>query len=291
MKICIGIASYRRKELLSESVEWLERQTRPADRIIISVADKEDVDPSILKTPRTEILLSGNGSCVQRNGIIDQLSDEEIILFLDDDFVPQENYLELLETTFLANPEVVGTCGNVLADGAIGKGISFPEALEIIASRATDRPSAQPLSQTFSTYGCNMAFRTSAIRALDLRFDERLALYGWLEDVDFSRQIQSQGSVMKNMDLRGVHLGIKRGRTSGLRLGYSQVVNPFYLARKKSVSLQYAFKYSIRNTVGNFVKFFVDSAYIDRWGRLRGNMLGFFILLTSGPKPERVSQI
>ncbi|AZO77314.1 hypothetical protein B5U98_17255 [Bosea sp. Tri-39] len=37
---------------------------------------------------------------------------------------------------------------------------------------------------------------------------------------------------MLSTALRGVHRAVKRGRTSGLRVGYSQIANTVYLARK-----------------------------------------------------------
>ena len=41
------------------------------------------------------------------------------------------------------------------------------------------------------------------------RFDENLPLYGWLEDVDFCRQLARYGRIVKNIRLIGVHLGSK----------------------------------------------------------------------------------
>ena len=77
-----------------------------------------------------------------------------------------------------------------------------------------------------------MIVRTAPVLAHGLRFDDNLPLYGWLEDIDFARSIAPYGRVVKSMLLRGVHLGVKRGRTSGVKLGYSQIANPLYMLRK-----------------------------------------------------------
>ena len=77
-----------------------------------------------------------------------------------------------------------------------------------------------------------MIVRTAPVLAHGLRFDENLPLYGWLEDIDFARSIAPYGRVVKSMLLRGVHLGVKRGRTSGVKLGYSQIANPLYMLEK-----------------------------------------------------------
>lgn len=42
------------------------------------------------------------------------------------------------------------------------------------------------------------------------------------------------GDVVRIEAARGVHLGVKLGRGPGVRLGYSQVANPLYLAGQRS---------------------------------------------------------
>jgi GT2 family glycosyltransferase len=71
------------------------------------------------------------------------------------------------------------------------------------------------------------------MRPNDVMFDERLPLYGWQEDVDLSRRLAAFGTVVKVPAARGVHLSVKLGRNSGVRLGYSQIANPLYLSFKR----------------------------------------------------------
>jgi hypothetical protein len=88
------------------------------------------------------------------------------------------------------------------------------------------------LCDTYKGYGCNMAPRLVPLHRHSLRFDEDLPLYGWLDDVDLCRRLSAYGRIVKNWNMIGVHLGTKRGRTAGIRLGYSQIANPIYLRRK-----------------------------------------------------------
>ena len=44
-------------------------------------------------------------------------------------------------------------------------------------------------------YGCNMAFRAQSIE--HLTFDERLVLYGWLEDRDFAFRAGAAGRMIQ----------------------------------------------------------------------------------------------
>jgi GT2 family glycosyltransferase len=129
------------------------------------------------------------------------------------------------------------------------------------------------LLPTFSGYGCNMAVRLAPVREHRIRFDERLPLYGWQEDVDLSRRLAQFGAVVRMEAARGVHLGAKSGRGSGVRLGYSQVANPIYLARKRmGYPLRRAVNHIARNLLSNIVRSTWPESYVDRRGRLRGNL-------------------
>ena len=76
------------------------------------------------------------------------------------------------------------------------------------------------LCDILAGYGCNMSIRASLIGRQ--RFDERLPLYGWQEDIDFTSRFRAQGRVVSAKSLYGVHLATKAGRQSGLRLALSQ---------------------------------------------------------------------
>src|SRR5262249_5577497 len=152
----------------------------------------------------------------------------DAVLFLDDDFLPAPGYLAVTEAVLRAQPDCVVTTGTVLADGAKGPGIAVQDGRTILAQ---DQGPADPPATVahFNGYGCNMAVRMAPILAHGLRFDEALPLYAWYEDIDFTRALGRHGAILRLAGARGVHLGVKAARTPGLRLGYSQVVNPVYL--------------------------------------------------------------
>ena len=132
---------------------------------------------------------------------------------------------------FKENPEVVASTGRVLADGWKGPGLTVEQARSILAGD-TGAQCEQQISPRFCAYGCNMGLRMAPIREHGLRFDETLPLYGWYEDWDFSRQLARFGSIVHISNACGVHLSVKVGRMAGVRMGYAQVANPIYLARK-----------------------------------------------------------
>jgi GT2 family glycosyltransferase len=286
-RIAVIIASLGRRDVVADLLDTLERQTRRADRIVVSVTKPEDA-PKVAEGGGVEVLISPIGSCAQRNAGLDHLKDSaDIIVFFDDDFIPASDYLEQLERFFDENPHAAGVTGNVLKDGVTGTGITLKEALQIIENHPAIAVDEEPfLEKRLSLYGCNMAFRREAIE--NLRFDERLPLYGWLEDVDFSMQAKRFGPVMRTNALQGVHLGVKGGRTSGKRFGYSQIMNPFYLYRKKTITLHHAFDNLWRNIASNHVRLFFPEPHIDRWGRVKGNWIAFYDILRGRITPERI---
>ena len=89
-----------------------------------------------------------------------------------------------------------------------------------------------------------MAFRAKSIGTL--RFDERLPLYGWQEDIDFCGALSATGRIVWTNLIWGVHLGTKVGKVSGVRLGYSQIINPIYIMSKGNMPLWYAARLALR---------------------------------------------
>src|SRR3546814_15339565 len=133
-----------------------------------------------------------------------------------------------------------------------------------------------------------MASRLAPVREAGLLFDENLPFYGWLEDVDFSRRLASQGRIVRWNLCRGVHMGVKRGRSPGKRLGYSQIANPVYMWRKGTLTASRACAQMGRNIAANFVKNIMPEPWVDRGGRPRGNPLALQNGRASGR--ERVCQ-
>lgn len=96
-----------------------------------------------------------------------------------------------------------------------------------------------------------MAFRAEA--AATVRFDEKLPLYGWLEDADFAAWVP--GVLGRTNAFYGVHCGVKHGRDANARrFGYSQVSNPAYLWRKGSLPAGRALSLALRAIAANTAK-------------------------------------
>jgi hypothetical protein len=293
LNIVVGIATARRREILARTIAILAEQTRLPDCLVICPVAADDVDDLSLKNfPGPTVVVSGPiGSSAQRNRILANVMGADIIVFFDDDYFADPRYIENLEKIYRACPDVVAATGFLLADGAQGPGFSAEQGLQIIRGAPSLVGSLSELIDWDSTYGCNMSFRLKSIIDHGILFDENLPLYGWQEDIDFSRRLLPYGRIVLSGMLRGVHLGIKFGRTSGVRFGYSQLANPIYLVRKGSMPRQYANKIMWRNIAANLARSLYPEPWIDRRGRLKGNLLALVDVMRGRISPGRILQL
>ena len=287
LRLVVGIATRGRPQVLAETIADIGLQSRRPERIIVSYADAVDVGDAPERFPDVRFIQSRPGLTRQRNTILDAVEEEDVIIFLDDDFLLQRGYLHYVERVFVEHLRVIAATGKVLADGVNGPGLDILEARQIIAT-APEPGAGLELTARFNAYGCNMSLRLQPIRDHQLRFDENLPLYGWYEDVDFSRQLAPYGDIVRVESACGVHLGTKSGRQPGLLLGYSQVANPVYLARKRSVSWAFALASMTSRSAKNLVRSPSPEPYVDRRGRLRGNLRGWREFFSGAISPTRI---
>ncbi|HEY1735728.1 MAG TPA: glycosyltransferase, partial [Methylovirgula sp.] len=268
------------------------RQTRAPDHVVVVGAAESDFPSGADRQKNfadVAFALSARGSSKQRNRALDLLGGQyDLVIFFDDDFVAAKDFLEGAAQLFESRPDVVAASGYLLADGFRTAGMTFAEADRLVASYEQSgfaEPVAEMKDQP-GAYGCNMIARMSAMP--DLRFDENLPLYGWLEDLDFCARLKAKGRIVETSRCVGVHLGVKNGRSPGLQVGYSHIANPIYLARKGSMSWRRAVTMVGRVLTINSVRSFSPEPFIDRRGRLAGNLRALGDLVTGRLHPLRV---
>ena len=288
LNVAVGIPTIGRAATLKELLARLALQSRQPDAVVVCAPKMADVEGIAQAYPETILLVGPHGLPCQRNAIMRHLERFDVVVFLDDDFVPDRRYLESVENVMLCCSEVVMSTGHVICDGILGPGLTFKAADAVLATDLPPPGDMLAVSDVFNAYGCNMGIRLAPVRAHALAFDERLPLYAWLEDVDFSRQIARFGRVIKLPDARGVHLGIKSGRQTGVRLGYSQIANPVYLVRKGTWKWPRALYLMSRNLVANVVFSFWRESWVDRRGRLSGNIRAISDLFLGRLDPNRI---
>lgn len=287
------VSTRGRPQIVGALVERLAGQSRAPAHIFVIGARDSDIVGLPQGRPDLTVRVGREGSSSQRNDGLALAGDRfAYVVFFDDDFVPSKFWIERMEAVFQADPAIAGVTGRVLADGATTAGINLADARALIEDcDARPQPAIESHEQPGygGNMGCNMAFRATALE--DIRFDERLPLYAWLEDADFRGRVEQRGRIVRAAGLCGVHLGHKQGRGRGVTVGYSQIANAIYLARKGTVPKSHLVTLATRNVIANLVRSIRPEPYVDRRGRLLGNMLALADIARGHVTPERILKL
>ncbi len=290
MRVAIIICSVGRPETLATLLPWIARQSVAPSELVLVVTGPADV-PDLRALPEARVLFAERGLPKQRNRGLDAVAGRcDVVLFIDDDYLPTRDMVAGVIEAMQTWPDAAGVTGHLLADGIHKGGVSMAAASRLIASHENrGKTGALALERDLvGLYGCNMAVRSSALGTT--RFDERLPLYGWQEDVDFAARLP--GEKLRTDAFAGVHCGTPQGReTKGHRLGYSQIANVVYLMRKGSLPPGFAWRLMLRSLLANHARCLRPEPWIDRRGRLRGNWLALWDVLRGRIDPERILEL
>jgi len=279
------IPSLGRPQVLMETVKNVLRQEPLPDEILVVITQESDASPELKELPKVRVIIGRKGLTLQRNDGIKKLSPEiQYVTFFDDDMELHKHYLKQIRTFLNAHDEVVLACGKLLANG----GLDRNEAKSLV-QESEQQPLADSWTYREWAYGCNMSVRRSVLSSTG--FDERLRLYAWLEDSDFCMACKEHGKIAKLDAAVGVHLMVSSGRVSGVRMGYSQLVNSYYIHKKWKRSMWGCFRgLWMPALVANLLKWPFDRQ-VDRLGRLRGNLQAIWDLARGKCEPERIEKM
>lgn len=289
-KVVVVVATAGRPEVTNELLADLRGQTYPHE-VILSVPDAASL-PSGVRPGDPGVSLGARGLCAQRNAGLRAAvkAGADVVVMFDDDAVPRPDYVEQVVAHLEAHPSVVAVTGRVVLDGA-----TAPEAVDRATAQAALAASGELALRAWTDcrelYGCNFAFRTAGIGGEE--FDERLPAYGWLEDHDFARRLMRYGRLHQVSSCVAVHRGVKSGgRMAHERLGYAQVMNPFYLWRKGSFPLWLMLHETAPRVTKNAARAFgLSEENRSRRRRLRGNLLALGDIGRGRVSPERMIEV
>jgi GT2 family glycosyltransferase len=191
MKLSVIIATHKRPDSLVRLLRCLAPQVVGSEREII-VAENGTAEPSSLGAdlpPLIHLHEPRAGKCrIQNRAIAGAAS--AILVFLDDDVVASDHYLDAVEEFFAAHPEFAAMAGRVAAaEDPINKAGSRWVYLDLpIFERGAD------VVEVRGVIGANMAFRADAIARVG-PFDERLGpgAGGHEEETEMSARLRHAG--------------------------------------------------------------------------------------------------
>jgi GT2 family glycosyltransferase len=286
--LAVIIASVGRPLTLHETLLSVLRQRLRPGQVVLSVSADEDVRPETRGLPGVSIVRGSLGLTRQRNGAIDALAPAiELVAFIDDDVELHDRYLERVVRVFRERPDVALVDGCVVADG---RDIPRARSREIVAStEAAAGPAIREIGPEL-IYGCNMNVRRSVLAKA--RFDERLPLYGYMEDRDFAFECARIGRLARCESALLVHLRPSGGRISPRRLGFSQIMNPVYLWQKGNyVSWRNLAWQVSRPLLVNAAFALATRQRAHRLDLLAGNCRAFSSILRGHIAPEDVTRL
>lgn len=295
MFISVVIVSKGRPDILAGTLASLDQQTRPPDELLLVVTGEADLPAGVRQRPECRVLLSAPGIPRQRNCALDHLSAASgAVVFLDDDVELAQDYLRRAENFLVTHPEVAGFSAVPILDRAEGGLLPRERARDLLRGWSTPPPPVRP---RLGLYGCNMVVRTAPARAT--RFDERLALYAYLEDLDFGSRLARWGQTVDYSGGRLIHLSTPSGRMSETRLGFAQIMNPAYLwVSKRAIPgteclrlIGLSVGLNVLSLLGLDRRLRVTHAATDRRERLRGNLAALRLLARGVIDPAAVRDL
>ena len=166
-KVFVGIATTGRRAQMGLTLAQLARQTLQPDRIVVCPAADADFDPAdaARTTAPLQIVQGERGSASQRNAILRACGEADLLLFIDDDFYPADDYIERLVQLFASHADIVLATNQPDLDGATGPGVSHDAALAVLRQSALQQALAGPGTavETYGGYGCNMTVRMATV--------------------------------------------------------------------------------------------------------------------------------
>lgn len=298
MMFSLIICTYMRPEPLLKLLQSVQKQNLYPDEILI-------IDGSI--DNETQILLNKNqfenlkyflvddqnrGLTKQRNFGINKVNDGiEIVCFLDDDTILEENYFQELINTYKKYPDALGVGGYIInetkwekvsddykvsinefyfdgwkrKDGSrfvLRKKMNLdsdcPPGFSTLFSHGRSvgfLPPSDKIYQVEQLMGGVSSFRKSVFE--NLSFSTYFEGYGLYEDADFTLRVSKVGKLYVNTKARLGHFHAASGRPNQYKYGKMVVRNGWYVWRVKNPNpvLKDRFKWNAIIIILTLIKF------------------------------------
>jgi len=180
--ISVAFATYRRSDILERTLDAFTAISTDSLRWHLVIVDNADDAASQqvlrryeLKLPLTWIVESRTGKNRALNAALPLLRGD-ILVFTDDDILPDKHWLEELLSASRRWPEHTIFGGRIVPDRPIPFDLSDPFVCS--AYVISDTPSSETEISPSRIWGPNMAIRRSVVRASAITFDESIGPAG-----------------------------------------------------------------------------------------------------------------
>ncbi len=182
--ISVVVCSYNGQRTIRDCLEGLKKVDYPNFEVIVVNDGSTDGTEKIAKEYGFRVISIANGGLSNARNVGMRAAKGEIVAYIDDDAIPDPQWLTYLAVTFQTTNHAGVGGPNIppIDDGPIAECVSNAPGGPIHVLLTDNDAEHIP--------GCNMAFRKAALEAID-GFDTRFRIAG--DDVDLCWRIQKQG--------------------------------------------------------------------------------------------------
>ena len=326
------VCTYKRAVVLKNLLNSVENQTLYPDEILIIDGSPDDKTKTLLEVQTFKNIAyykvdeKNRGLTKQRNyGVSKVSADCDIVCFLDDDIILDQNYFEELLKAYKVYPEALGVSGYITnetewtkvegSENQNSNNFYFDGWSRVEGSRFSLRrkfglaPDKDPgfmpdFSHGYSTgflppsgkiYKAEMLMGglASYKRKLfkDMTFSSYFEGYGLYEDADFSLRASKKGQLYVNTAATLAHHHDQEGRPNKFKYGKMVLRNGWYVWRIKypDPGLKARFKWhatALLLTTVRVSNVITSSQKKEAFSESIGRIFGWFSLLFNKPKPS-----
>lgn len=287
----IIIPTRNRIKELTNTLNFLQSNKFFFKKIVIVDSSKLEIKEKIkakIKEYNIQIKIidSEPSTCIQRNAGFNFIENNEYIMFLDDDNIFYPDAFYKMQYFLNNNKNFSGVAFNQIYNEKKSilekfKKNCISNKLGIYSSNIGGFSNSGWQSR-FINFSNNAIVQWLPTRAViyrsekvrNIRFDEKLGIYGYLEDLDFSLQLKKNGNLMVCSDARYSHdQSITR---PGFEFGKKELRNRYYIVKKHNLKKNLFFLTSLFRMILTFKEgMFGD---INSFKRLAGNLVALFTI-------------
>jgi len=287
----IVIPTRNRVKELTNTLNFLDSNQFFFKKIVIVDSSKLEIKQKIKEkikeyNSHIKIIDSEPSTCIQRNAGFNFIEDNEYIMFLDDDNIFYPDAFYKMQYFLNNNKNFSGVAFNQIYNEKISilekfKKNYISNKLGIYSSNIGGFSNSGWQSR-FINFTNNAIVQWLPTRAViyrsekvrNIRFDEKLGIYGYLEDLDFSLELKKNGNLMVCSDARYSHdQSITR---PGFEFGKKELRNRYYIVKKHNLKKNLFFLTSLFRMILTLKEgIFGD---INSFKRLAGNLVALFTI-------------
>jgi hypothetical protein len=287
----IVIPTRNRIKELTNTLNFLQSNKFFFKKIVIVDSSKLEIKEKIkakIKEYNIQIKIidSEPSTCIQRNAGFNFIENNEYIMFLDDDNIFYPDAFYKMQYFLNNNKNFSGVAFNQIYNEKKSilekfKKNCISNKLGIYSSNIGGFSNSGWQSR-FINFSNNAIVQWLPTRAViyrsekvrNIRFDEKLGIYGYLEDLDFSLQLKKNGNLMVCSDARYSHdQSITR---PGFEFGKKELRNRYYIVKKHNLKKNLFFLTSLFRMILTLKEgMFGD---INSFKRLAGNLVALFTI-------------